>query len=366
MKTLLTLLIPFMLVTRVNAQTDRKINLPDIPGYYTLKCDLHIHTVFSDGSVWPVIRVEEAVRDNMDAIAMTEHLEYQPHKEDIPHPDRNRSYQIARDYAESMNIIVINGSEVTRNMPPGHSNAVFLQDDNKLLLDDPIAVFREARRQGAFIFWNHPNWTAQRKDGIATLTDMHKQLIKEKLLNGIEVANDLTYSDEALQIALDNNLAIIGTSDIHGLVDWQFDVPKGHRPLTLVFAKERSSGAIKEGLENKRTVACYDNYIIGRDEFLVPLITAILKIGDAKYQGNSQVVSVHIKNNSSLDFTIENESPYTFHNGGDVVSIKANGTTTLEVKTLKNLDNFQLKFKILNAIDAPGRHPEVTFDVRTN
>ena len=30
-----------------------KINFPDIPGYQTLKCDLHIHTVFSDGSVWP-------------------------------------------------------------------------------------------------------------------------------------------------------------------------------------------------------------------------------------------------------------------------------------------------------------------------
>ena len=30
---------------------------PDIPGYKTLVTDLHQHTVFSDGSVWPDIRV---------------------------------------------------------------------------------------------------------------------------------------------------------------------------------------------------------------------------------------------------------------------------------------------------------------------
>lgn len=71
---------------------------------------------------------------------------------------------------------------------------------------------------------------------MATLTDMHKLLIKEKLLDGIEVVNDNTYSEEALQIALDNNLTIMGTSDIHKLIDWDFKVNEGgHRPVTLVF-----------------------------------------------------------------------------------------------------------------------------------
>ena len=27
------------------------VRLPDLPGYRTLKCDFHIHTVFSDGLV---------------------------------------------------------------------------------------------------------------------------------------------------------------------------------------------------------------------------------------------------------------------------------------------------------------------------
>ena len=67
---------------------------------YLTATDLHIHTVFSDGSVWPDIRLREALREGLDLIAMTDHLEYQPHKEDIPHPDRNRSYQIASELAK--------------------------------------------------------------------------------------------------------------------------------------------------------------------------------------------------------------------------------------------------------------------------
>ena len=64
-------------------------------GMFWISTDLHIHTVFSDGEVWPSIRVKEAQREGLDLIAITDHLEYQPHAEDIPHPDRNRSFRIA-------------------------------------------------------------------------------------------------------------------------------------------------------------------------------------------------------------------------------------------------------------------------------
>ena len=81
---------------------------------------------------------------------------------------------------------------------------------------------------------------------MATLTDVHRLLIREKLLDGIEVVNDQTFSIEALQIALDNNLTIMGNSDIHKLVDWDYKVPEGgHRPITLVFAKERTAEIVR-------------------------------------------------------------------------------------------------------------------------
>src|SRR5687767_1637405 len=89
------------------------VNLPDVPGYMTLKCDFHIHTVFSDGYVWPTVRAEEAWREGLDAIAITDHIEYQPHKADV-HTNHNRSYQIARKTGDDLDVVVIKGSEITQ------------------------------------------------------------------------------------------------------------------------------------------------------------------------------------------------------------------------------------------------------------
>lgn len=342
----------------------RAARFPNIPGYVSVKCDFHIHTVFSDGSVWPDIRVEEALRDSLDMISLTEHLEYQPHLKDIPHPNRNRSFEVGSQAAKPYELTLVNGAEITRSMPPGHNNAIFIKDADKLLIKDSIAVFREAKNQGAFVFWNHSNWIAQRRDGITTLTDVHRQLIAEKLLHGIEVVNDVTYSAEALQVALDNNLTIMGTSDVHGLVDWQYNIPDGgHRPITLVFATEKTEDAVKEALFAGRTAVWYNSLLIGRQEYLVPLIQASLQVTNARYQGISSVIDVEVKNTTGVDFILVNQSPYTFHNNDDVVTVKAYSTTKIEVKTLEQLQQFELAFKVMNGIIAPKTHPDIVLKV---
>ncbi|MEZ5038938.1 MAG: Sb-PDE family phosphodiesterase [Saprospiraceae bacterium] len=370
-KTIFFSFLAVLLSTLAMAQTPhshalgRKIIFPDVPGFKTLKCDFHIHTVFSDGNVWPTIRVEEALKDGLDAIALTEHLEYQPHSADIPHPDRNRSFAIATDFAKNNDLLVIHGVEITRSMPPGHSNALFVKDANKINVEDPMAAFRAAKEQGAFVFWNHPNWISQRPDGIVTLTDMHKTLIKEGLLHGIEVVNDLTYSDEALQVALENDLTVMGTSDIHGLVDWQFDIPQGgHRPIALVFAKEKTEASIKEALFAGRTVAWFNNLLSGKEDYLNPLIYSSLKVGKLTYSGKSQVAEIEIENLSDANFILENLSPYTFHAHGDVLELKAHSTTTLEVKTVTRLESVELTFRVLNALLAPKKHPVISLMVK--
>lgn len=337
---------------------ERAIQFPDLDTLLTLSCDLHMHTVFSDGSVWPDIRVQEAVRDSLDAIAITEHLEYQPHQADIPHPDRNRAWEVAENVARPYNLLVIKGSEITRSMPPGHSNAIFIQDANKLLLDDPIEVFKEARRQGAFTFWNHPNWIAQRKDGMATLTDMHRQLIADTLLHGIEVVNDLNYSDEALQIALDYNLTLIGTSDIHGLVDWQYKVPEGgHRPVTLVFAEKKDADSVKKALFERRTAVWFDNTLIAREREMMPLLKACITVEKVWYNGDSPVAFITLANHSDAHFMLENLSGFTLHEHPDIVLLPPHATVTLQLKTLQMLDEIPLKFKVWNAVTAPATHP---------
>ena len=51
-----------------------EIMLPQVNGYNVYKADLHLHTIFSDGSVTPEYRVREAWYDGLDVVASTEHV----------------------------------------------------------------------------------------------------------------------------------------------------------------------------------------------------------------------------------------------------------------------------------------------------
>ncbi|MBE0668508.1 MAG: PHP domain-containing protein, partial [Bacteroidales bacterium] len=127
MKTRSIILAAFLLIWMNLAGQKQVLNIPDIPGYVTLKCDFHMHTVFSDGDVWPTVRIDEAVRDGLDAIAITDHLEYQPKKTYIT-PNHNAAWEIAASAASEKNLILVHGTELTRKMPPGHMNALFIED----------------------------------------------------------------------------------------------------------------------------------------------------------------------------------------------------------------------------------------------
>ena len=347
-----------------HSTSSRPIVFPDLPEHLTLVCDLHQHTVFSDGNVWPSIRAQEAIRDGLDAIAITDHLEYQPHKADIPHPDRNRSHAIAAHAAREEALLVLPGAEVTRSMPPGHVNAVFIRDANTLLQTEPIDALREAAKQDAFIFWNHPAWVSQTPDAVARLTPLHEQMLSEHLIHGIEVVNEHDFSDEALQIALDRNLTILGNSDIHGLIDWEYDVPEGgHRPVTLVFAKEKTEAALKDALMNRRTVVWYKNTLIGRAEWLDPLLAASLTVQSAEYAPKTKVLKVVLTNHSDVDFQLRNTSAYGLQQNADLVTVGAHKTETIRVKTVEHLPRAELSFEVINAVTAPRVHPTIKFTV---
>ena len=342
----------------------RAIEFPDVGGYRTLAVDLHTHSVFSDGSVWPVIRVQESDRDGLALLAVTEHLEHQPRAADVPNPDRNRSFAVAAEYAgaDAPEVIVVNGAEISREMPPGHVNAVFVSDANALLKADVMEVFEEANRQNAFVFWNHPNWIFHRPDGVARLTDMHRRLIANGLLHGIEVANEHTYSAEALQIALDFDLAILGVSDVHGLVDWDYDVHGGgHRTATLVLAEERTAESIREALHANRTAAWKDNELIGREDVVVPLLEASLKIANVRYREGS-VLTVTLSNRSDASFDLLSVGPQRFYDHGATIHVPPHGTVELSV-TGENPSDFELSFAVLNAIVAPETHPTLRLAV---
>ena len=366
------------------AWPERQITFPDTDEYRTLVVDLHTHSVFSDGHVWPVIRVEEAHRDGLDAFAVTEHLEWQPHLPDIPHPDRNRAFLEAQAAADKLDLIVIPGVELTREMPAGHINAVFIRDANTLLRVetpptggfDPINYYLQAgawpaqeavqaaNDQGAFLFWNHPQWTRQAKTGIAVIPKFHRQNARKGLLHGIEIANGNDYSEEAFAIALKHDLAVIGTSDVHELIDWDYPPYLGaHRPVTLVLAEETSADAIKKALFARRTLVWFKELLLGREEVLAPLVMASLSVSDVRYLDDTYLLLMTINNASDAEFLLKNQSDLTFMETSDLIWVPSQGSITFSVKPGKQVSSLDLNFQVLNALTAPGQPLEIRLPI---
>lgn len=342
---------------------ERQIRFPHAgDGRLIMTVDLHTHSVFSDGHVWPSIRVEEADRDGLDALAFTDHLEHQPKSGDIPNPDRNRTYQVGKSAAESAGIdavMLINGAEISRGMPPGHVNAVFVQDANKLLTEDAKDAIMAANDQGAFVFWNHPNWLPQAPDGVARILPFHEELIAAGKLHGVEVANGTldAYSEHALGIALEHNLTVLGTSDIHGLIDWTHNgAHGGHRPMTLVLAPERSPEALKKALFDGATVAWINDDLIGKAPNVEQIVQACLTLEPQGYLRNSSVMDVVLKNHCPLAFTLKNTGERTFHNVSDVVRVERYDETRLQVRMNDERAALSLNVTALNTQVRPRKH----------
>jgi predicted metal-dependent phosphoesterase TrpH len=262
-------------LTHLNGANVRtEISIPGFDGYQTLKCDFHTHTVFSDGYVWPTMRVEEAWQEGLDAIAITDHIEYRPFKKVVV-GDLNESFKIAKKHGDGMGFIVIQGTEITRKKPLGHLNALFINDANVMEVEDPLVAIDKALEQGAFILWNHPGWP----DDKSTLYPVHEELLKANKIHAVEVLNHKEYYPVAFDWFNQYGIAPFANTDIHDLVDGSYGLESGKfRPMTLVFATERSEKGIKEALFARRTAALFDGKLVGKAEYLMPLVQASLKI----------------------------------------------------------------------------------------
>lgn len=316
-------------VTRARTE----IRLPNPDGLLTLKCDFHMHTVFSDGSVWPTVRAEEAWREGLDAIAITDHIEYQPHKADIP-TSFNRSYEIASGAGKPLDLIVIRGSEITRDMPPGHLNALFLTDCAALATETWNDAIKAAHAQKAFIFWNHPGWERQAADGIAVWYPEHTQILEAGMLHGIEVVNGRSYYPEAHRWAVEKNLAILCNSDIHAPMHMDYELRNGDlRPMTLVFAKERTEASIREALDARRSAAFAGGFLVGPEELLRPIFDKSVRVKNTRIslKGKGRAL-VQVTNESDVDFVLQRLEEPAGVQIPEECTLPAGKTVILEVK----------------------------------
>ena len=300
------------------------IRIPNIDNYITLKCDFHTHTVFSDGQVTPMARINEAWNDGLDAIAITDHIEYRPFK-DIVNPDFNKSNEMSEKYGKQIGFMVISGAEITRKKPLGHLNALFIKDVNKLNVTDPIDAIKEAVKQGAFVMWNHPGWP----NDSCTMYDIHRSLIKDKQIHGVELFNSKEWYPKVLTWGKETGLTIMGNSDAHLTVRTIYGNERMSRPMTLVFAKEKSEESIKEALFAGRTLAVFFKNIAGKEDLMKQLISKCL---DVRVIDRKKGV-IEVSNNSDLEFSVK------FGNNLVVLQPNKINRVTLNQNTLVEFSN---------------------------
>ena len=277
------------------------VYIPDVEGYKTLKCDFHTHTIFSDGDVKPENRVWEGAIRGLDVIAITDHIEYRPNK--FITADHNESYKRAKTVENSSNLVVIPGAEITRSKPLGHINALFLKDANALDVEDPLVAIDNALEQGAFIMWNHPGWP----NDTSTIYKVHKDLINQKKIHGVELVNGFEYYPKAFNYCKEYNLTYMGNTDIHGVYKQTYRTDKQYGPMTIIFARKRSHEGVK-ALFAGRSVVKFGDILIGSEKNLTALVKACLAYEVKEVSGNQALVKVVNKSTLNFEILLDNKA----------------------------------------------------------
>lgn len=350
----------------------REVVLPQVNGYNVYKADLHTHSIFSDGSVMPSYRVEEAWLDGLDIMAVTEHIEYRPREaeyveylkkyvdekydkgvncriiskgltEDGIMVDLNHCVKLSQREAEKYGILIIPGAEITRSgTNVGHFNALFTTDNNLIYDPDPVQAVRNAKAQGALVQHNHPGWT--RKD--INMTPTEEIVYGEGLVDGVEVMNVGEFYPGIIDRVQERGLFISANTDVHSTTAVGYTLYGSLRPMTLVFAKENTLEAVREALEADRTLALGFNTLCGEEQLLKDFFAAGVKVRVIRQTGKT--VELAVTNTTSIPYTIRK---------GEANQQKLDAFSTIRLSVSKKAKTLDLT--VLNMFCGKETHPTV-------
>ena len=222
------------------------VTSPELAGRLPLRCDLHVHTTWSDGKNTVEEMVQRAQALGLDVIAITDHNQHGGSLEAI-------------DYAAKagLPLLIFRGEEISSSswhlLAIGASERIGVGEGR----NTPEGIYPTLERVhalGGHGFLAHPYW---KTSGTHHLVSAHyEQLLESGELDGIELFGDVDWSDNlrslARYLALDPSRRppILANSDTHAV---------GHtfgQLYTLVWARERSCEAVLEAITEKFAVAC--------------------------------------------------------------------------------------------------------------
>ena len=350
----------------------QEIILPQVNGYNVYKADLHVHTLFSDGTVMPNLRVQESWEDGLDIIAITDHIETRkaeevmvPYlknyvKEEYPEAlntfialeptpkgsimvDLNIGVKLAQLEAPKYGLLIIPGAEISRcGATIGHFNALFTTDINEIYDPDPLTCIRNAKAQGALVMQNHPGY---RRTNIEP-SEVERQAFAEGLFDGIEVMNGSSFYPGIIDKVQDKGLFIAAGTDVHGSSASKYRHGGNMRTMTLILAKEKTLESVREALEAGRTLALGYETICGEEQLLKDFFAAGMKVEVIRETKSG--VELSLTNMTSLPYILT-------QNDGNWLRLQP--FTTLRFKVGKDAKTLDLE--VLNMFCRADKHPVV-------
>ena len=120
----------------------------------------------------------------------------------------------------------------------------------------------------------------------------------------------IEFSHSAGSSDASTDLALIGVSDVHDLIAWDYEPHGGgHRPVTLVLADDRTPEAIREALFAHRTVVWFKNLLLGRAPELSAVLGASLTLERASYLEETDVLEIEIERLGRARFYAHSHGP---------------------------------------------------------
>lgn len=360
-----------------NAQRRTEIILPQVNGLNVYKADLHTHSIYSDAELTPEERVKEAWFDGLDIFAMTDHVEYRRHEPNMlkflkgytggevkkavnsnvirkaatEHgilADLNLPTKLAQKAAKAYGdaLLIIPACEITREPKTiGHFNALFTTDNNAIYDTDPLQSLRNAKKQGALITQNHPGWSRKTCD----ITEFEQKAFDEKLIDGVEIMNGYWFYPKAMQRCVDWNLYMLGCTDIHNRTN-HYRQNGYFRTMTLIFAKENTSKAIRKALEKGHTLAYSAGNIAGDAKLLQDFFKASVSYKFLS-RGKKGAATYALTNTTSLDYKIRV--------GKRVYELPAFQTITISVSKNKDGQDKDITFSVTNMWEVGYKNPKI-------